>query len=40
MKHKPTLLLYVEEYDTKQSGIKAVYNVLVEEKGFEADEVK
>ena len=40
MKHKPTLLLFEEEYEGKQSGIKAVYNVLVEEKGFEADQVK
>lgn len=40
MKHKPTLLLFEEEYESKQSGIKAVYNVLVEEKGFEVDQVK
>lgn len=40
MKYKPTLLLFQEEYETKKTGIKAVYQVLVKEKGFEASTVK
>ena len=40
IKNKSTVLLYEEEYARKQRGIIALYNVLVNEMGFEEKRVK
>lgn len=40
IKAKPIFLLYEEEYSRSQKGIKAVYQVLIKEKGMTESEVK
>jgi hypothetical protein len=40
IKAKPTVLLYEEEYERNRRGIKALYKVIVEEKGFSESQAK
>lgn len=40
VRHKPTFLLFEEEYTERKSGIKALQNVLCEELGFSIEVMK